>query len=78
MYAAQWFATMRRRMPDLDEQIAAGNLVPVFDWLRENIWLQASRWATDELSLRASGETLNPAHFKAHLEKRYLGVTSRT
>ena len=23
--------------------------------------------------LRASGETLNPAHFKAHLEKRYLG-----
>ena len=30
-------------------------------------------WTTDELSTRASGETLNPAHFKAHLEKRYLG-----
>ena len=37
------------------------------------IWTQASRWTTDELSIRASGETLNPAHFKAHLEKRYLG-----
>jgi carboxypeptidase Taq len=45
----------------------------VFDWLRENIWLQGSRWTTDELSIRASGEALNPAHFKAHLEKRYLG-----
>ena len=26
MYAAQWFATMRRQMPDLDAQIGAGNL----------------------------------------------------
>ena len=73
MYASQWFATMRRQMPDLDAQICAGNLSPVFDWLRDNIWTQASRWNTDELSLRASGETLNPAYFKAHLEKRYLG-----
>ena len=73
MYAAQWFAAMRRAMPDLDDQICAGNLAPVFDWLRENIWTQGSRWTTDELAIRASGETLNPAHFKAHLEKRYLG-----
>jgi carboxypeptidase Taq len=72
MYAAQWFAAIRRATPDLDAQIAAGNLAPVFDWLRENIWLQGSRWTTDELSLRASGETLNPAYFRAHLERRYL------
>ena len=73
MYAAQWFAAMRRETPDLDARIAAGDLAPVFDWLRERIWLQASRWDTDELARRASGETLNPAHFKAHLEARYLG-----
>ena len=46
---------------------------PVFDWLRENIWLTASRYETDELTRRASGETLNPAHFRTHLEARYLG-----
>ncbi len=73
MYAAQWFAAMRRAMPDLDARIGRGELGPVFDWLRENIWSQASRWTTDELARRASGETLNPAHFKAHLESRYLG-----
>ena len=73
MYAAQWFAAMRRETPDLDARIAAGDLAPVFDWLRERIWLQASRWDTDELARQASGETLNPAHFKAHLEARYLG-----
>ncbi len=73
MYAAQWFAAMRRAMPDLDARIGAGDLAPVFNWLRDNIWTQASRWTTDELALRASGEVLNPAHFKAHLEARYLG-----
>ncbi len=73
MYAAQWFAAMRRHQPDLDAGIARGELTPVFDWLRQNIWLQASRFETDELARRASGEVLNPAHFKAHLEARYLG-----
>ena len=73
MFAAQWFAAIRRALPDLDARIAAGDLAPVFDWLRDNIWTQASRWTTDELALRASGERLNPAHFRAHLEARYLG-----
>jgi carboxypeptidase Taq len=73
MYAAQWFASMRRLMPDLDTRITQGDLAVVFDWLKANIWQQASRWPTDELAQRASGETLNPAHFRAHLVQRYLG-----
>ena len=73
MYAAQWFATMRRSMPDLDVRISRGDWTPVFDWLCGNIWSQASLWPTDELAIRASGEKLNPAFFKAHLEARYLG-----
>ena len=73
MYAAQWFATMRRAMPDLDARIGAGDLAPVFGWLNDHIWSQASRWTTHELAQRASGEPLNAAHFKAHLEARYSG-----
>jgi carboxypeptidase Taq len=73
MYAAQWFAAMRGAMPDLDARIAAGDLQPVFGWLHDRIWSQGSRWTTDELAQRASGEPLNPAHFKAHLQARYLG-----
>ena len=72
MCAAQYFATIRRAVPDLDARIGAGDLQPVFDWLRDNIWLQASRYETDELMRRATGEALNPAHFRAHLEARYL------
>lgn len=72
MYAAQYFATLRRQQPELDARIASGDLTPVFDWLDANIWSQASRWETAELVRRATGEALNPAHFRAHLEARYL------
>jgi len=73
MYASQWFATMRRELPGLDAGIERGELKPVFDWLNAKVWSQGSRWETPELVRRASGETLNPAHFQAHLRSRYLG-----
>ncbi len=73
MYAAQFFAAMRRETPDLDARIAADDLASVFDWLRSRIWNEGSRWETPELVRRASGEALNPAHFQAHLRARYLG-----
>jgi carboxypeptidase Taq len=72
MYAAQYFASIRALHPDLDVRIAAGDFSPVMDWLRTHIWSQASLWDTDTLVQRATGEVLNPAHFKAHLERRYL------
>jgi carboxypeptidase Taq len=73
MHAAQWFAAIRGQHADLDARIATGDLAPAFDWLRDNIWRQASRWTTPELTRRATGEALNPAHFRRHLEARYLG-----
>jgi carboxypeptidase Taq len=74
MYAAQWFAAMRRTMPELDQGIGAGDLKPVFAWLDTKIWSQASLWDTPELVRRASGEVLNPQHFRRHLETRYLST----
>jgi carboxypeptidase Taq len=76
MYAAQWFAAMRRTMPELDARIAAGDLAPVFEWLGANIWSQASRWETPELVSRASGEALDAKYLRAHLQTRYLGETA--
>jgi carboxypeptidase Taq len=74
MYGAQWFAAIRAGRPDLDACIAAGDLAPIFDWLRLHIWEPASRWPTAELTERASGGRLNPSYFRRHLEGRYLGA----
>lgn len=72
MYAAQFFAAMRRQTPELDARVARGDLAPVFDWLGTHIWHTASRWSTDELVARATGEALNPAYLHQHLRTRYL------
>ncbi len=74
MYAAQWFAAIRAATPDLDARMAAGDLAPAFDWLRANIWQQASRWTTAELVTRATGGPLDAGHYRRHLETRYLGA----
>jgi carboxypeptidase Taq len=74
MYAAQYFATIRKLRPDMDACIAGGDLSPVMNWLDANIWSQASRWFTDALVTRATGEPLNAKHFRQHLETRYLAA----
>ncbi|WP_410506484.1 hypothetical protein [Marinomonas sp. GJ51-6] len=71
MYAAQYKATMTNTV-DIETAIQSGDLSPIFHWLRDNIWSQASTHTTDELVKRAMGEILNAEYFKKHLEGRYL------
>ena len=73
MYAAQQYAAMEREISDLEQRLILGDMSPVFEWLNHNIWSQASCFDTDTLITQATGEPLNPAHFKAHLMRRYLG-----
>jgi len=73
MYAAQLFHSIEKSVPHLKQDIAEGNLHSLFDWLKCNIWQHGSRFTTDELITKATGETLNPHYFRQHLERRYLG-----
>ncbi|WP_436323269.1 carboxypeptidase M32 [Vibrio cidicii] len=72
MYAAQFMAAMRKTV-DVDGVIRSGNLSPIFAWLSKNVWSKGSLLTTDELIKAATGEVLNPEHFKNHLKSRYLG-----
>jgi Zn-dependent carboxypeptidase len=71
LYAAQLMQAMRQQL-DVDGIIASGNLSPIFDWLSEHIWQRASTTSTDNLLKDATGETLNPAHFREYIQGRYL------
>jgi carboxypeptidase Taq len=54
-------------------RIGAGDLSPVFDWLRDNIWSQASRWTTDELARARQRRDAEPGALQGvHLEARYV------
>ncbi|KGT88876.1 peptidase M32 [Erwinia typographi] len=72
MYAAQLFQGMKKALPQVNDLLRRGNLEPVFDWLRQNIWQHGSRFSTRQLIENATGEDLNPAYFRQHLENRYL------
>lgn len=71
LMAAQQWAAIERENPAVDEQIAAGDFEMVNRWRRDKIWLQASRHSAAQILEQATGETLNPAHFISHLERRY-------
>ena len=72
MYAAQLFAALKQQLPDIEASIRQGNLTPIFDWLKTNIWSQASRYLTDDLITRATGESLSGKHLQYHLQQRYI------
>ncbi|MEM6159263.1 carboxypeptidase M32 [Erwinia sp. P6884] len=72
MYAAQLFRALKEALPQVSDLLREGNLQPVFDWLRQNIWQHGSRFTTRQLIENATGEDLNPQWFRQHLENRYL------
>lgn len=72
MYAAQLFQSVKKALPQVQSELREGNLQPIFDWLQQNIWQHGSRFGTSQLIENATGEALNPAFFRQHLESRYL------
>ncbi|CCQ12818.1 Thermostable carboxypeptidase 1 [Pseudoalteromonas luteoviolacea B = ATCC 29581] len=71
MYAAQFRAKMSQEF-DLSNCIKSGNIELIETWLDRNIWQHGSVFETNDLVLKATGESLNAKFFKAHIEQRYL------
>jgi carboxypeptidase Taq len=72
MYAAQYGHFLRTHIPNFKEMVETGNFTEIFTWLRENIWSNGSSLTTEELIVKATGETLNPTYYLDHLRARYL------
>ena len=71
LYAAQFFAAARKAIPDLDGKIAAGELHPLLDWLRENIHRHGMRYRATDLVRVVTGENLSHEPFMAYLNAKF-------
>ena len=71
LYAAQFFASAQKALPDLERQIAHGELLPLRDWLRENIHRHGKRYRANELAQLVTGSSLSPAPFMEYLRGKY-------
>ncbi len=72
MTAAQLYAAAREQMPDLEDQIAAGDFRGLMAWLRANVHGRGASVDGATLVKTATGKPLDPKVFENHLKSRYL------
>lgn len=74
MFAAQLMATIKNELGEdtVDKCVRTGQMEPIFEKQREKIWSQGCLYNTEDLIVKATGEALNPKHFREYLERRYL------
>ncbi|MGE0623906.1 MAG: carboxypeptidase M32 [Pseudomonadales bacterium] len=71
--AAQWIATARASMADLDTALARGDLEPLLGWLRSNIHERGRQTTMQPLFEEVTGSKLDATFYKRHIQQRYLG-----
>jgi len=70
-YAAQFFEAAQNAIPGLELKIMNGNLLPLLEWLRENIHRHGRLYTAEELCKKITGEALNFDHFMKYARKKY-------
>jgi carboxypeptidase Taq len=75
MAAAQLLDAARAALPGLDAQLAAGEFLPLRDWLRANVWaLGREPGSFDDVLRVATGGPLDPQVYLQYLQDKYSAV----
>lgn len=73
-YAAQFFKTASKEIPDLEKNIASGELSRLLGWLRQNIHQTGRRYYAEDLCERVTGEKLNFKYFLDYAYQKYGAI----
>jgi carboxypeptidase Taq len=71
LYAVQFFEQAKQELPQLEEHIAAGQLVPLRRWLEQKIHRWGRMFTPDHLARRVTGKGVSPEPFLRYLEGKY-------
>jgi len=74
LYAAQLYATARRELPNLDEQIERGQATVLLEWLREKIHHQGRIYEPETLIQLVTGEPPRSTFFVDYVTEKYSRV----
>ena len=74
LYSAMWFNQAQIEIPGLDEKLAAGDLMPLRNWLKEKIHRHGRSKSAAELVKEITGQELSAQPFLDYLEKKYRGI----
>ena len=68
--AAQLYHHMEQQIP-VTEYLTSGNLVPIREYLRDNIHKYGAVYPTNELLKKVTGEEFNPDYYIRYLTDKY-------
>ena len=76
LYAAQIYNTIKKEIPDIEEQIAKGNLIQFREWLQEKIHKHGRTETPFELMTRVTGEPITSKYFIEYIKNKYSNLYS--
>jgi len=76
LISAQLWETCRAAHPSLDDQIRRGDFSSLLTWLRENIHQHGRKYEPQELVLRVTGSSIDPAPYVRYLKNKYSDIYS--
>lgn len=71
LYSAQFFNRAKTQVPNLEQEIAAGNLFPLKTWLNREIHFVGRTETPEQIVQRVTGEPLNARYFVDYLWSKY-------
>jgi carboxypeptidase Taq len=74
LIAGQLWQRVHDDLPELDAQLASGELQPLRDWLRENVHRHGAKFTTGELLERVVGAPIEVAPFVSYLKLKLSDV----
>jgi carboxypeptidase Taq len=74
IYASQFYQALVKANPDIENQVARGDLAPIRNWLGAQIHQQGRLLSVPDLVKQVTGEGLNPDKFLGYLKNKYREI----
>jgi carboxypeptidase Taq len=74
LIAGQLWERVHDEVPDLDERIAAGEMAPLREWLRDRVHRHGSKWDARQLLERVTGAAISVTPFVSYLKRKLSDV----
>jgi len=74
IYAAQIFNSLKKKYPDIEDDITAGDYTKIREWLIKNIHSKGSLYLAEEIIRQCCGEGLNPEAYIEYLTTKYREI----
>lgn len=71
LYSVQFYEQAKLEIPHLEDEIAAGQLMVLRQWLGQKIHRWGRMFTPDHLARRVTGKSLDPEPFLSYVERKY-------